>query len=162
TRRTPEPASGPAPEPAAGPDAPARRRSGLALRIALATTAVALLTGVLTGAIFLRLVGGAADEQARRAPGRQADPVVRAADRPATARLWAGVLRTLAAQQITLVRIDGDGTVTSSLGPRGGRGLVLPADVLTRIAAGSPVGETRTTGGRRVNVAGRPLPAGGA
>jgi two-component system, OmpR family, sensor kinase len=162
---TSEPASEPTSEPPSGPaSGPARasgRRSGLAFRIALATTTVALLTGALTGAIFLRLVGGAADEQARRALGRQADLVVRLYDRPAaTAQLRAGVLRTLAAQQITLIRIDEDGTVTSSLGPRGGRGLMLPADVLTRIAAGQPVGGARTTGGRRVNVAGRSLPAG--
>ncbi len=146
---------------------PPSRRSGLAFRAALLTTTIAALTAVLTGAIFLQLLGGAADEQARRALGRQADLVAQLYERQArTVEFRPGVVRMLAAQQITVVRLDGSGTVTSAWGPQGARRAVLPAEILAEIlarsAAGDPVGKATTVTGRRVNLAARPLPAGGA
>ncbi|EFC82614.1 HAMP domain-containing sensor histidine kinase [Parafrankia sp. EUN1f] len=140
-----------------------RRPAGLAARIALATTAVAVLAVALTGTIFAGLVGGAADDEARRALGRQADVVATLFARPnATADLRAGVARTIAAQRVTFVRVTADGRPITRQGPGAGHGLELPADVLTRIGAGQDVGAARTVGGRRVIVAARPLDGGGA
>ncbi|WP_054565565.1 HAMP domain-containing sensor histidine kinase [Frankia sp. R43] len=140
-----------------------RRPVGLAARIALATTAVAVLAVALTGTIFAGLVGGAADDEARRALGRQADVVATLFARPnATADLRAGVARTIAAQRVTFVRVTADGRPITRQGPGAGRGLALPTDVLTRIGAGQDVGAARTVGGRRVIVAARPLDGGGA
>ncbi|WP_322778192.1 HAMP domain-containing sensor histidine kinase [Frankia sp. Cas4] len=140
-----------------------RPRSGLALRAALLATAVATLTVVLTGVIFLRLIGGAADDQARRALGRQADLVAQFYDRPAkTVEFRPGVGRMLVAQQITVIRLDGDGVVTSSWGPRGAGRAELSGEVLARLSAGDPVGRAATVTGRRVNIAARPLTDGGA
>ncbi|SBW18914.1 sensor histidine kinase [Protofrankia symbiont of Coriaria ruscifolia] len=142
---------------------PGSRRSGLALRTALLTTAVATLTAVLTGTIFLRLIGGTADEQARRTLDRQAELVAQLYDRPARAvEFRPGAVRILAAQQITVIRVDGEGTVMSSWGSRIARRAVLPADVLGGLAAGDTVSRVRTVTGDRVNIAARPLPAGGA
>ncbi|CUU57578.1 two-component system, OmpR family, sensor histidine kinase BaeS [Parafrankia irregularis] len=140
-----------------------RRPVGLAARIALATTAVAVLAVVLTGTIFAGLVGGAADDEARRALGRQADVVATLFARPnATADLRAGVARTIAAQRVTFVRVTPDGRPITRQGPGSGHGLELPTEVLTRIGAGQDVGAARTVGGRRVIVAARPLDGGGA
>ncbi|TCJ35803.1 cell wall metabolism sensor histidine kinase WalK [Parafrankia sp. BMG5.11] len=151
------------PDPGSRPNPRNRRPAGLAVRIALATTAVAALAVLLTGTIFAGLVGGAADDEARRALGRQADVVVALYDRPnATADLRAGVTRTIAAQRVTFVRVAPDGRPTARQGPGGGRGLELPADVLARVAAGAEVGTAHTVGGRRVIVVGRPLAHGGA
>ncbi len=133
------------------------------MRTALLTTAVATLTAVLTGTIFLRLIGGTADEQAHRTLDRQAELVAQLYERPVRAvEFRPGAVRMLAAQQITVIRVDGEGTATSSWGPRIARRAVLPAEVLGRLAAGDAVSEARTVTGDRVDIAARPLPDGGA
>jgi two-component system sensor histidine kinase BaeS len=131
------------------------------VRTALATTFVAVLAVVLTGAIFIGQLGGVADDQARRSLGREADLVVALYERPvATADLRQGVARALGAQQVVFELLGPTGEVTTAVAGRGRRIPDLPAELRTRLAGGDQVDSLRTRAGRRLIVVTRPLPNG--
>ncbi|OHV32417.1 MULTISPECIES: sensor histidine kinase [Pseudofrankia] len=138
------------------------RRGGLGRRSALATTLVALLAVIITGAVFLGQLGDVGEGQARRVLGRQADLVVALYGQPeATAELRAGVTRAIGSQQVSLLVLGPRGAVRTTMGPIGGRWVpALPAATLRRLAGTHRTDVVRTTAGRRVVVATRPLPDG--
>ncbi|WP_241842071.1 HAMP domain-containing sensor histidine kinase [Pseudofrankia sp. BMG5.36] len=144
----------------------ARRRpgrgGGLGRRTALATTLVALLGVIITGAVFLGQLGDVGEGQARRVLGRQADLVVALYEQPeATAELRAGVTRAIGSQQVSLLVLGPRGAVRTAMGPVGGRWVpALPAATLRRLAGTHRTDVVRTTAGRRVVIATRPLPDG--
>ncbi|MBL7518052.1 sensor histidine kinase, partial [Frankia sp. CNm7] len=135
------------------------RGGGLGRRTALATTAVALLAVLVTGAVLLGQLGGVGDAQARRALGRQADLVVALYEQPAaTAELRASAARVIGSQQVSLLVLEPGGTVRTTVGPFGGRWVPsLSPATLRRLAGTHRTAIVRTTVGRRVVVAARPL-----
>jgi len=139
-----------------------RRAGGLGRRTALATTLVALLAVVITGAVFLGQLGDVGELQARRVLGRQADLVVAVYEQPqASADLRATVTRAIGSQQIGLLILGPRGSVRTAMSPVGARwATALPAVTLHRLAGTRRTDVVRTGTGRRVLVATRPLPDG--
>jgi two-component system sensor histidine kinase BaeS len=130
--------------------------------MALATTLVALLAVVVTGAVFLGQLRQVNEAQARRTLGRQAALVVDILQRPAAlAALKAGdeqlrldVARSFDSQQVSMLTIGPAGRVQFALGPSDGqRRPVLPAATLRRLAGTAQTTVARTTAGRQVVVA---------
>ncbi|MGF7235972.1 MAG: sensor histidine kinase [Frankia sp.] len=145
-----------------------RRRPGLATRMALATTAVALLAVVVAGALTAGLLRDTAVTASKRTLGREAALIAQLSERPAaTPAQRRTVARLLVSQRITIVRIDAQGAVdralTRPIRPAAGfaPATLAPSEVST-LLAGRAVDRTRTVGGVRAIVEGRPLDDGGA
>ncbi len=142
------------PPPAVGP-APPRRRSGLASRLAIATTAVAALAVLVVGLVSIGLLHGAAETEARQQLGRQADGylvlVDRAIDRATRKATFARLVTVLQAQQITLEAIDTTGAAC------GGKAIQLPAQLASELAGGQSVSAVARVDGTRRLIEGRPL-----
>lgn len=131
------------------------RRSGLAARITLLGVLVALVTGVLAGALAVGLIRNAGIAPARQSLARLADAVANAL--PA-AQEQMRLRRTLLAVDVSFGRIDPSGTIQTAAP------LVhsaLDADQVATVREGDPVSATRTIEGTTVLVEARPTPDGG-
>lgn len=129
-----------------------KRRSGLASRLAIATTAVAALAVLVSGLVSLGLLRGASESEARQQLGRQADGYVLIVDRAARAR-FRQLQNILLRQQTVLEPINGNG---QACGPNA---VQLPADVANKIVSGQSVSAVARAGGARRLIEGRPLAA---
>jgi len=123
---------------------------------------VALLAVIITGAVFLGQLGDVGEAQARRVLGRQADLVVALYQQPdATTELRASVTRAIGSQQVGLIIVGPRGGVRATMGlPADRWALALPPATLRQLAGSHRTASLRTTAGRRVLVATRPLPDG--
>lgn len=131
------------------------RRSGLATRITLLGIVVALVTGVLAGALAFGLIRGAGIAPARQALARLADAAAQAVPGP---QEQVRLRRTLQAVDVRFGRIDPGGSVrTPALLVR----QALDADQLAAVRAGRSVSATRTIDGSTVLVEARPTSDGG-
>ncbi len=135
-----------------------RRRTGLAARLVLVTTAVAAVAVLVVGLVSIGLLRGASETQARNSLARQADGYVVlieraiASDRPAnTTGRFAQLRNVLRQQQIVLQPYD-------STGQTCGNGAVeLPAELASELAGGSDVSAVAKVDGTRQFVEGRVL-----
>lgn len=163
---------GPAPD-AAGPGlgdgwsgrAPGRRRGTLAGRIALVTTAVAVVAVLVAGLVSLGLVRSAGDDDARRTLAALADA---AADTAAAGNGRPGATitkRTQVRNQLNGLKIDFTLLTrqgATSGGPADGRAArALTAPERADVVAGRSISLTRDVGGTRTLVEARPAPGGG-
>jgi two-component system sensor histidine kinase BaeS len=127
------------------------RHSSLASRIALLGIAVAIVTGVLAGALAVGLIRKAEQHNAQRTLARAADVSARAAangiDRPRLQRVL-GVLG------IRAVEIPATGAVPATA-------QVLGPNQLARLRGGASVSATVSLAGHDALVEARPLPGGG-
>lgn len=124
--------------------APHKQRTRLGVRIAMVTTAVALLSTLVAAGLSFGLNRHAAEGPARRQLARQATLV---AGLVTDARTPARVRSLLQAQGIRLVLVRPDGTTS-------GRAQLAAADLGT-LAAGRPVSRVETIDGTRSYVEGR-------
>ncbi len=129
-------------------------RPTLASRTALVTTAVAVVTVLVAGALALSLVRRGAEAQSRRALGQVADRAAALYAEDRTAR--AAVL--LSAVQVQYGQIGSNGTVNSR-SPQV-RSALSAADV-RRVLAGQNISDTRRVNGNPVLVEARPAGDGG-
>ena len=145
-----------------GPPA-ARRRRTLATRVALVTTAVAVVAVLVAGLVSLGLVRSAGDADARRTLAALADA---AADAGAGGRLTGPAARRAQTRaRLTALKIDftfitrGGGTTG---GPAEGRAArALTAAEREEVVAGRPLSLTRDVGGTRTLVEARQTTGGG-
>jgi two-component system OmpR family sensor kinase len=138
------------PRPAAGP-AP-KRRSGLASRLAIATTAVAALAVLVAGLVSLGLLRGATDTEARQALGRQADGYVAVLDRTPRRAAFLRLQTILNQQQIALEAITSSGAACGRTNL-----LPLPARLAGQLASGQSISAVARIAGTRRLIEGRPL-----
>jgi two-component system sensor histidine kinase BaeS len=124
---------------------------------------VALLAVLITGLVSIGLIRGAAESQAAHTLGNEADLVANLLERAprALALRQPAVNALLRREQITVARVGQDGRVViaqrfADLDP-----LPVPARDAATIAAGGTVDATRTLGGQRLLVVGRPMDTGG-
>jgi two-component system OmpR family sensor kinase len=139
--------------------APGRRGAGLAARLALAMTAVAAVAVLLAGLISLQLVRGAAEAQSLSALRRQAEVVTTLIEKqagPASPLQRSRFLRLIRLQRVTV------GTVSRAGSPDGPATAALRPGDLAGLRAGRVVSGVRSSGGRRVLLAGQPFESGGA
>ncbi len=143
-----------APPPVAAP----KRRSGLASRLAIATTAVAALAVLVSGLVSLGLLRGATESEARQQLGRQADGYVLIVDRTVSLQGQRAVIgrfkqlqTLLTGQQILLEAISTSGQTC------GVNSVQLPANVTGQVVAGQPVSAVARVGGARRFIEARPL-----
>jgi two-component system sensor histidine kinase BaeS len=135
------------------------RRTGLASRLVILTTAVAGLAVLVAGLVSLGLLRGAATTEARQQLGRQADGYVALIDRAlvggtATARkatTFNRLVTILAGQQIRLEAIDSTGAAC------GRNPLALPAKLASQLANGQSISAVARISGSRRLIEGRPL-----
>lgn len=131
------------------------RRTGLAARITLLGIVVALVTGVLAGALAVGLIRNAGIAPARQALARLADAVAQA---PPAAQEQMRLRRTLQAVDVRIGRIAPDGSIQTAAP------LVhsaLDAAQVASVLAGEAVSTTRTIEGTTVLVEARAMPSGG-
>lgn len=119
------------------------------------TTAVAALAVLLAAVVSIGLVRGAAADQARRTLTRQADGYAALLDRPARRTQAMRLAPLLRRQGLDLVTVTDAGT------PVGPDRALLPADLATQVAGGTPVSTVLREGGARRFVEGRPVDGGG-
>jgi two-component system sensor histidine kinase BaeS len=137
-----------APPPVAAP----KRRSGLASRLAIATTAVAALAVLVSGLVSLGLLRGATESEARRQLGQQANGYVLIVDRARSQLRFVQLANILKSQQgIVLEAIRADGQAC------GANALQLPADVSSALLAGQSVSAVARIDGARRFIEARPL-----
>jgi two-component system, OmpR family, sensor kinase len=138
-----------APQP---PSGAAKRRSGLASRLAIATTAVAALAVLVSGLVSLGLLRGASETEARQQLGRQADGYVLIVDKAVrTAVRFRQLSNILAQQGIVLEAVGSNG---EACGPGA---LQLPTDVADQLVSGQSVSEVARVDGARRFIEARPL-----
>jgi two-component system OmpR family sensor kinase len=134
------------------------RRTSLAARTILVTTAVAVVAVLIAGAVALNLVRGAAEAQARTTLGRQADLLASSLERGTGRGGALGPARLanlLRAQRIQVAMVDATGRV------RGQAGLVTQTD-LDALSAGRTVSRVESSGPLgRAFVEGRAADGGG-
>ncbi len=135
-----------------------RRRTGLAARLVLVTTAVAAVAVLVVGLVSIGLLRGASETQARNSLARQADGYVVlieraiASDRPInTTGRFAQLRNVLRQQQIALQPYDSTGQAC------GNGAVALPADLATQLAGGSDVSAVAKVDGTKQFVEGRAL-----
>ncbi len=134
-------------------------RPTLASRIALVTTAVATVAVLIAGLVSYGLVRDAADAEAQRALGRQADVIAgtQLAPRPGVGKLPARVGVLLLRQGISVARVNPQGKVSGEVGPLA-RQVVAGADTSGEL----PRSFRTRVGGETVLVETRSLDTGGA
>ncbi len=131
-----------------------RRRSGLATRLTMVTTAVAALAVLVVGLVSVGLLRGATDNDARRQLARQADGYAAVLQRTVRVAAFTQLRYVLRQQNILLELVSADG---STCRPH----LVeIPSDLATPLTSGQPVSAVVRLGGVRRFVEGRPLAAG--
>jgi two-component system, OmpR family, sensor kinase len=139
-----------------------RRRGTLAGRIALVTTAVAVVAVLVAGLVSLGLVRSAGDGDARKTLSALADA---AADGSTAARLGTGPARVRTRNQLKALKIDFT-FLTRTGATQGGPADGLATRALSeqerqRVVAGEPMSLTRDVGGTRTLVEARPSQLGG-
>jgi two-component system OmpR family sensor kinase len=135
----------------------ARRRSGLASRLALVTTLVAAVAVLVVGLVSIGLLRGASDTEARQQLSRQADGYVAVIDRGEINRPQLTRLVTiLRGQDIELEAVNAGGAVCNQ------RGLQLPQNLGSVMARGGSVSAVAKVSGSRRFIEGRPLTHGDA
>ena len=132
-------------------EAAPKRRSGLASRLAIATTAVAALAVLVSGLVSLGLLRGASETEARQQLGRQADGYVLIVDRAVRGARFQQLKNVLARQQTQLEAINAGG---QACGPNA---IQLPAGLSGALVNGQPVSGVARVGGARRLIEGRPL-----
>ena len=149
------------PPPAGGP-ARGRRAGSLATRVALVTTAVAVVAVLVAGVVSLGLVRSAGETEARRNLAALADAAVDSADGPVRTGV-APRARTRA--QLNALKIDFTfvtRTGATSGGPADGRASrALTERERADLVGGRPYSLTRDVGGTRTLVEARPAAGGG-
>jgi two-component system sensor histidine kinase BaeS len=132
---------------------PPKRRSGLASRLAIATTAVAVLAVLVSGLVSLGLLRGATQTEGRRQLGQQANGYVLIVDRAARSQpRFLQLARILNSEQgITLEAINARGQAC------GANAIPLPADVASALVAGQSVSAVAKVAGARRFIEARPL-----
>jgi two-component system sensor histidine kinase BaeS len=145
-----------APPPAAAP----KRRTGLASRLAIVTTAVAALAVLVSGLVSLGLLRGATQNEGRQQLAKQANGYVFIVDSAARNFVrFRSLARVLQSQQgITLEAINASGQACAIANPA----IQLPSDVATQVVAGHSVSAVARVGGARRFIEARPLGAGQA
>lgn len=135
-----------------------RRRTGLAARLVLVTTAVAGVAVLVVGLVSIGLLRGASETEARNSLARQADGyavlIERAivADRPKnTVGRFAQLRNVLRQQQIVLQPYDSSGQAC------GNGAVALPAELTEQLATGSDVSAVARVDGTKQFVEGRSL-----
>ena len=150
------------------PDRAARRipgRRSLASRIILVTTVAAALAVVVAGLLSGLLLRYSAQAQGRQVLRDDASLAATATDvaveRNGRARVPEAIVRVLTADRINVVLVDDSGALT---GPEGRALAVHPLSArdLAALRSGASVSTTRSVGGSRSYVEGRPLSNGGA
>jgi two-component system sensor histidine kinase BaeS len=130
----------------------ARRRSGLASRLALVTTLVAAVAVLVVGLVSISLLRGASDTEARQQLSRQADGYVAVIDRGQINRAQlTRLVSILRRQDIELEAVDVDGAVCNH------NGLQLPQKLGSVIVGGGSISAVAKVGGSRRFIEGRPL-----
>ena len=141
---------------ATAPKAEPLARSRLATQIILVTTAATVVAVAGTFVVSAGLIRSAAEREARRTLGRYALLVADGAV-PGTARPAGAGVRVLdRVAQVRVLRVHADGSTTGAPALASS----LPSSVLAAGAAGTTVDTAASVAGRRVFVAGRPVPAG--
>jgi two-component system, OmpR family, sensor kinase len=139
------------------PQATVKRRSGLASRLAIATTAVAALAVLVVGLVSIGLLRGATETEARQQLGRQADGYLVLVDRAIDLRTrraaFSRLVTVLQAQQIKLEAIDTSG---AACGPNP---IALPAQLAGQLSSGHSISAVARVAGTRRLIEGRPLSA---
>jgi two-component system, OmpR family, sensor kinase len=134
---------------------PTRAHGTLAVRIALLTTAAALITAVIAGGIAFRLIREANESGAQASLGRIAD----AAQSDVTAGQLPRIARaTLRSLEIQTGVIGPGGVVTTDSAAV--RDALTPAEIQSVLAGGS-ISAAQTVDGQSVLVEARPIPTGG-
>jgi len=141
-----------------GGTVPLRRRPTLASRTALATTAAAVVTVLIAGAVSLGLVRSAAQSDARRTLAGLADAAAQAAERGVPRTAEVRTRRLLNQIGVDYAIVAPDGTVRGT-GPIA-TGALTAAEAGS-VAAGSALSVGREVGGTRVLVEARPTPVNG-
>ncbi|HEX4428465.1 MAG TPA: HAMP domain-containing sensor histidine kinase [Frankiaceae bacterium] len=131
------------------PPAPVKRRTGLASRLAIATTAVAALAVLVSGLVSLGLLRGASQTEARQQLSRQADGYVLIVDRAVRGARFQQLKNVLAQQQTVLEAINASGQAC------GANAIQLPTDVAGKIVSGRSVSAVARAGGARRIIEGR-------
>jgi two-component system OmpR family sensor kinase len=133
----------------------ARRRSGLASRLALVTTLVAAVAVLVAGLVSIGLLRGASDTEARRQLARQADGYVAVIDHgQITAAQFIRLRDILRRQDIALEPVNATGAVCNA------RGLQLPAKLGAVLVKGGSVSAVARVDGSRRFIEGRPFTEG--
>jgi two-component system OmpR family sensor kinase len=128
-----------------------KRRSGLASRLAIATTAVAALAVLVVGLVSIGLLRGATETEARQQLGRQADGYVLIVDRAVRGARFRQLQNILARQQTVLVAINTSGQSC------GAGAIQLPTDVAGKLVNGQSVSSVARIAGARRIIEARPL-----
>jgi two-component system OmpR family sensor kinase len=131
---------------------PAKRRSGLASRLAIATTSVAALAVVVVGLVSFGLLRGATETEARNELGRQADGYVVVLDRTPRKAAFVRLQGILNQQQIALEAINSTGVACGRATP-----IQLPTQLASELASGQRISAVARVGGARRLIEGRPL-----
>lgn len=133
-------------------EAPPKRRSGLASRLAIATTSVAALAVLVAGLVSFGLLRGATETEARHQLGRQADGYVAVLDRTPRKAAFVRLQGILNQQQISLEAINSTGVACGRENP-----LQLPLALANELAAGQSISAVARVAGTRRLIEGRAL-----
>ena len=139
-----------------------RRRGSLALRMALLTTAIAVITALIAGGLSVQLIKRNSDSAAQKSLANVADAAQ--AEANAGQNAAAGQLRaraTLRALKIQFVPVNSKGVIQGGTGGALARAALTPEDI-SSLLAGNSLSATRTVGGVKVLLEGRPTDDGGA
>jgi len=141
----------------------AKRRTGLATRIALVTTLAAAIAVLIAGIVLARAISKAADDTGRKVLKQYASLSVSAADVSRTGRVAvrAQIIALLRTQQVQLVVVQPDGLVTGPGGAVATTGILTPTEVAA-LKAGRSFSENRRIAGGRYYLEGRPITTGSA
>jgi two-component system OmpR family sensor kinase len=139
------------------PLAKPRRRSSLALRMALLTTAIAVITALIAGALSVQLIRSNNDSAARKSLVNVADAAQAEASAGDAGQLRARV--TLRALKIQFVSITANGVIQGGTAGALSRAAITPSDV-SSLLAGNSLSTSRVVEGARVLIEGRPTGSG--
>jgi two-component system OmpR family sensor kinase len=144
------------------PSRAAKRRSGLATRIALVTMLAAAVAVVIAGLVSIGLVRGAAQSVGRKVLEQDASLAVVAAEnaRAARAGVPVKIAEALRTQQIKVAVVQPGGAVTGPAGAAAARTAVTP-DEIASVTGGQSFSHRRRIGGALYYVVGQPLSDGG-
>ncbi len=139
-----------------------RRRGSLAVRMALLTTAIAVITAVIAGALSIQLIRTNNASTAQKSLASVADSAQAEANSGTTAA--EGQLRaraTLRALKIQFVPISAKGAIQGGTAGALAREALTPTDI-SSLLAGKSLSASRTVGGVRFLIEGRPTNDGAA
>jgi two-component system, OmpR family, sensor kinase len=140
-----------------------RRRTGLATRVAIVTTSAAAVAVLIAGLLSGVLIRAATQSSGKNVLKQYANLVVAAAELAKSGRteVPARVTALLRTQQVRLIVVQPNGRVTGPEGAAGVNGVITPAEAAD-LQAGRTFSVTRSVGGTRAYIEGRPITAGAA